>query len=56
LALDAAKNVVWQTSPPEFPKPSSELVPSGVVSVSLSQAIADHSQEMFPAANAIKNP
>jgi hypothetical protein len=56
LALDAAKNVVWQTSPPEFPKPSSELVPSGVVSVSLSQAIADHSQEMFPAANAIKYP
>ena len=56
LALDAARNVVWQTSPPDYPKPSSELVPSGVVSVSLSQAIADHSQDMFPPANAIKNP
>jgi hypothetical protein len=56
LALDAAKNVVWQASPPEFPKPSSEFTPSGVVSVSLSQAIADHSQDMFPIANAIKSP
>jgi hypothetical protein len=56
LALDAARNVVWQTSPPEIPKPSSELVPSGVVAVSLSQAVADHSQDMFPVANAIKNP
>ena len=56
LALDAARNVVWQTSPADLPRPSSEFVPSGVISVSLSQAIADHSQEMFPAANAIKNP
>jgi hypothetical protein len=56
LALDAAKNVVWQTSPPEFPKPSSEFAPSGVVTVSFGQAVADFSQEMFPAANAIKNP
>ncbi|MCE9528670.1 MAG: DUF1553 domain-containing protein [Planctomycetales bacterium] len=56
LALDAAKNVVWQTSPPEFPKPSSEFVPSGVVAVSLAQAVADYSQDMFPAANAIKSP
>ena len=56
LALDAARNVVWQTSPPDVPRPSSEFVPSGVVSVALSQAIADHSQEMFPVANAIKSP
>lgn len=56
VALDAARNVVWQTSPPEVPMPSSGSVPSGIVAVSLSQAVADHSQEMFPVANAIKNP
>ena len=56
LALDAAKNIVWQTSPPEFPKPSTEVTPSGVVTVSFAQAVADHSQDMFPVANAIKSP
>jgi Protein of unknown function (DUF1553)/Protein of unknown function (DUF1549)/Planctomycete cytochrome C/F5/8 type C domain len=56
LALDAARNVVWQTMPPEVPQPSSEFAPSGVVSVALSQAVADHSQDMFPVANAIKHP
>ncbi len=56
LALDAAKIVVWQAMPPEVPKPSGEFAPTGVVAVSLSQAIADHSQDMFPVANAIKNP
>lgn len=30
LALDASRNVVWQVSPPEYPKPSSEFAPSGI--------------------------
>ena len=28
LALDASRNVIWQVSPPEYPKPSSEFAPS----------------------------
>ncbi|MFN0016873.1 MAG: DUF1553 domain-containing protein [Pirellulaceae bacterium] len=55
LALDAARNIAWQSSPAEVPKPSSEFVPSGVVAVSFTQAIADYSQDLFPVSSAIKN-
>ncbi len=30
LALDASRNVIWQVSPPEYPKPSSEFAPLGI--------------------------
>lgn len=56
LALDGARNVVWQASPTDVPNPSSELAPSGIVTVALSQAMSDHAQEGFPAAAAIKSP
>ena len=53
--LDSERKVVWQQEPLGIPAPSSEFSPSGLVSVALSQAAADHSQPDFPVEAAIKS-
>ena len=52
--LDAERKLVWQQEPLGIPSPSSEFSPSGVASVTLSQAAADHSQPDFPVDAVIK--
>ena len=52
--LDSQRQVVWQNEPLGIPSPSSELSPSGIIAVKLSQAAADHSQQDFSVDAAIK--
>ncbi|HUE75129.1 MAG TPA: DUF1553 domain-containing protein [Pirellulaceae bacterium] len=52
--LDAERKVVWQQEPLGIPSPNSELSPSGVAAVTLSQAAADYSQPDFAVESALK--
>ena len=52
--LDAERKVVWQQEPPGIPSPTSEFSPSGVATVTLSQAAADYSQPEFAVESALK--
>src|SRR5262249_16911847 len=56
--LDDARKVVWQKDVAPSPSPKVELSPSGTQSVSLKQALADHSQQNFAVADVLapKNP
>lgn len=54
--LDAERKVVWQQSPAEFPKPSTDLAVSGVNSIAFAEAFADYSADGLPIASVIKTP
>jgi hypothetical protein len=54
--LDAERKVVWQQSPADFPKPSTDLAVSGVTSIAFAEALADFSAEALSIASVIKTP
>jgi hypothetical protein len=54
--LDAERKVVWQQSPPDFPKPSTALAVSGVTSIAFAEALANYSADGLPIASVVKSP
>ncbi|MBL8816027.1 MAG: DUF1553 domain-containing protein [Planctomyces sp.] len=47
--LNENREIVWQKNVTEVPSPSADYIPSGIRDIGLLTAIADHSQENFPA-------
>jgi hypothetical protein len=56
VILDAGRKVVWQQSPADFPKPSTDLAVSGVASIAFAEAFADYSPDGLSIASVIKTP
>jgi len=52
--LDAGRRVLWQQEIAEPPAPNRELSPTGVMTVTLSQAAADFSNPQFPITAALE--
>ena len=56
IILDGERKVVWQQSPPDFPKPNTDLAASGVTSIAFAEALADFSADGLAIASVIKTP
>jgi hypothetical protein len=54
--LDEARKTVWTQDLAKAPATSHDLSPTGVLSIDIAGAVADHSQAQFPIASAVKQP
>jgi hypothetical protein len=54
--LDAKRNAVWQQAPKDVPAPASEFATSGMTTVALAAAFADHSADGAAVASLFKSP